>query len=82
MSSSAPHITQQAARDTLEQYTWLLAFLAEATPAMAGMSDKAAAGLGFLLGQYAGHVALGGGLGHGGQGAASSVMFSTRATRS
>ena len=38
--------------------------------------------LGFLLGQHAGHVALGGGLGHGGQGAASSVMFSTRATRS
>ena len=51
MSSNAPHITQQAARDTLEQYTWLLAFLAEVTPAMTGMSDKAAAGLGFLLGQ-------------------------------
>ena len=37
--------------DTLEQCTWILAFLAEATPAMAGLSDTAASGLGLLLEQ-------------------------------
>lgn len=37
--------------DVLEQCTWILALLAEATPAMAGLSDKAASGLGLLLEQ-------------------------------
>lgn len=37
--------------DVLEQCTWILAFLAEATPAMAGLSDTAASGLGLLLEQ-------------------------------
>ena len=37
--------------DVLEQCTWILAFLAEATPTMAGLSDGAASGLGLLLEQ-------------------------------
>ena len=37
--------------DVLEQCTWILAFLAEATPAMAGLSEQAAGGLGLLLEQ-------------------------------
>lgn len=57
MSKDTTNSTVARPLDVLEECTWILAFLAEATPAMAGLSDKAASGLGILLEQMESELA-------------------------